>query len=341
MRTEAPQRSDQGMRQLLNSEENEHRAPKAAKLHVQICCGDVLEVLRTLPSETVHCCITSPPYYGLRDYGVDGQIGLEETPEQYINKLVGVFREVKRVLRRDGTLWVNIGDSYAGSGKGRKGDGTHGVVSGLQGTNKGTTVGHLRTTQLFPGIKRKELIGIPWMLAFALRADGWYLRSENIWHKPNPMPESVKDRPTKAHEQIFLLSKSPKYYYDSKAIKEPAQHYGTSDRRNNKKNGATGLAPHRGFKSETPTPNLVATNAPSGQSRPSGSRALTSPSSRQSCLKPAFSLDRLKVASCLTRFQVRPQPASLPLRMGGLTLALNSTLNTLRFRESASSGSSE
>jgi DNA modification methylase len=188
-----------------------------------IHCGDVLEVLKTIPSETVHCCITSPPYYRLRDYGVDGQIGLENTPEEYVERLVSVFREVRRVLRVDGTLWVNIGDSYAGSGKGRNGDGTH-SVGGKQGTNKGTIMGHLRKTQGGPGVKPKDLIGIPWMLAFALRADGWYLRRDIIWHKPNPMPEGgLKDRPTKAHEYIFLLSKSPRYYYDRTAILEDAK----------------------------------------------------------------------------------------------------------------------
>ena len=216
---------------------------------VDLYCGHVLDVLRTLPSESVHCCITSPPYYGLRDYGVDGQIGAEQTPQEYIERLVGVFRQVRRVLKNDGTLWVNIGDSYAGSGKGRNGDGTH-CGGGKQGTNKGTVAGHLHKAQLHPGIKPKDLIGIPWMLAVALRADGWHLRSEIIWHKPNPMPESVTDRPTKAHEQIFLLSKSPRYYYNAEAVKEPAKDYGTSNRSNNKKNGATGLAPHRGFKTE-------------------------------------------------------------------------------------------
>lgn len=185
-----------------------------------VLCGDVLEVLKTLPSESVNCCITSPPYYQLRDYGVDGQIGLEETPEEYIHRLVGVFREVRRVLRADGTLWVNIADSYAGSGKGRNADGTH-RTGGKQGTNKGTVLGVLHKTQNGPDLKPKDLIGIPWMLAFALRADGWYLRSENIWHKPNPMPESVKDRPTKAHEQVFLLSKNESYYYNADAIREP------------------------------------------------------------------------------------------------------------------------
>jgi DNA modification methylase len=197
--------------------------PSRTKVHGTIHCGDVIEVLKSLPSETVHCCVTSPPYFGLRDYGVNGQIGLEETPEEYVERLVSVFREVRRVLRVDGTLWVNIGDSYAGSGKGRNRDGTHRIVGGIQGANRGTMMGHLRKTQGGPGVKPKDLIGIPWMLAFALRADGWYLRSEIIWHKPNPMPESVTDRPTKAHEQMFLLSKSQHYYYDAAAIREPNQ----------------------------------------------------------------------------------------------------------------------
>lgn len=214
--------------------------------------GDSLNVLKTLESNTFDCCVTSPPYYALRDYGTgrwvggdpncphrrmskyskdiitghaqaelagnvgdaiyktvcplcgavreDQQIGLEETPEEYIEKLVKIFREVRRVLKDDGTLWVNIGDSYAGASGG--------------GTN---------------GYKSKDLIGIPWMLAFALRQDGWYLRQDIIWHKPNPMPESVKDRCTKAHEYIFLLSKSPHYYYNSNAIAEPSAY--SDDRR--------------------------------------------------------------------------------------------------------------
>ncbi len=170
--------------------------------------------MRAMPSQSIHCCVTSPPYYGLRDYGVDGQIGLEETPEAYIARLVEVFREVRRVLKDDGTLWVNIGDSYAGNAN-----------SGGSNANEGGPA--VRIAGLKPkrgeGVKQKDLLGIPWMLAFALRADGWYLRSEIIWHKPNPMPESVKDRPTKAHEQIFLLSKSPKYFYDADAVREPAQ----------------------------------------------------------------------------------------------------------------------
>ena len=209
--------------------------------------GDCIDVLKTLPDETIDCCVTSPPYYGLRDYGTgewvggdpncphrrlskysektitghaqdglagnvgdaiyksicplcgavrhDKQIGLEETPEEYIEKLVNVFREVKRVMKDDGTLWVNIGDSYA--------------------QQRGGTTAN--------GMKHKDLIGIPWMLAFALRTDGWYLRQDIIWHKPNPMPESVKDRCTKSHEYIFLLSKKPKYYFDYEAIQEDAK----------------------------------------------------------------------------------------------------------------------
>jgi site-specific DNA-methyltransferase (adenine-specific) len=179
--------------------------------------GDCLESLRTLPDRFVNTCVTSPPYFGLRDYGHDGQIGLEETPEQYIARLVDVFREVRRVLRDDGTLWVNIGDSYASTG-GHGGIGANSQRAGrsnvdVQNARKGYAGGG--------EVKTKDLIGIPWMLAFALRADGWYLRQDIIWHKPNPMPESVRDRCTKAHEYIFLLSKSPSYHYDHEAVKEP------------------------------------------------------------------------------------------------------------------------
>jgi DNA modification methylase len=155
----------------------------------------------------------------LRDYGHEGQIGLEQTPEEYIAAMVEVFRCVWDILADDGTLWVNIGDSYAGSGKGRNADGSH-QDSGKQGTNKGTILGSLIKTNA-PNCKPKDLIGIPWMLAFALRADGWYLRQDIIWHKPNPMPESVQDRCTKAHEYIFLLSKSDRYFFDNEAIKQP------------------------------------------------------------------------------------------------------------------------
>ena len=185
--------------------------------------GDCRDIMRKWAAEgvKVQTCVTSPPYFGLRDYGHDGQIGLEQTPEEYIAAMVEVFRCVRDVLADDGTIWVNIGDSYANSGKGRNADGTH-QEGGKQGTNKGTIVGSLVKTSA-PQCKPKDLIGIPWMLAFALRADGWYLRQDIIWHKPNPMPESVQDRCTKAHEYIFLLSKSQKYFFDSAAIKEPAK----------------------------------------------------------------------------------------------------------------------
>jgi DNA modification methylase len=182
--------------------------------------GDALTVLKTLESESVDMCVTSPPYFGLRDYGVDGQIGLEDTPEQYISRLVDVFREVRRVLRDDGTLWLNIGDSYNGS---QKGSGGTGKISAKQNSNKGANYayGGKPLKMDIKGLKAKDLIGIPWMLAFALRADGWYLRQDIIWAKPNPMPESVRDRCTKSHEYIFLLSKSPRYYFDAEAIAEP------------------------------------------------------------------------------------------------------------------------
>jgi len=201
-----------------------------------ILCGDSLSVLREMPDESVQTCVTSPPYWGLRDYGNEGQIGLEKTPEEYIEKMTKVFSEIKRVLRDDGTLWLNIGDSYAGSGRGRDADGTWNPGQGgsKQATNNGSTIGRQVNSKSLSrnaieegaignawGYKQKDLIGIPWMLAFALRSDGWYLRSDIIWHKPNPMPESVTDRPTKSHEYIFLLSKSKNYYYDADAIKEP------------------------------------------------------------------------------------------------------------------------
>ena len=234
----------------------------------RILHGDSVEMLKTIPDGTVDCCVTSPPYYGLRDYGtatwvggdpscphyrtskksdktatghknmmetghavgdaiyktvcpicgavrVDNQIGLEETPDEYIDRLVTVFREVKRVLRDDGTLWLNIGDSYCGTGD----KGNYKDPKNPEGRNGQSVARNKR----IDGIKSKDLIGIPWMLAFALRADGWYLRQDIIWHKPNPMPESVRDRCTKSHEYIFLFSKKPKYYFDIEAIKENAK----------------------------------------------------------------------------------------------------------------------
>lgn len=172
--------------------------------------GDSLDVIKTFPDESIDCVVTSPPYYGLRDYGVDGQIGLEESPEDYIGKLVELFREIRRCLKKDGTIWVNLGDSYAGNcsrtSKGRAGMGAEreGVFT------KGG------------GLTSKQLMGIPWRFAFAMQADGWYLRQDIIWAKPNPMPESVTDRCTKSHEYIFLLSKSERYYFDHEAIQEEA-----------------------------------------------------------------------------------------------------------------------
>jgi DNA modification methylase len=233
---------------------------------MELLTGDCMEILPTLPAQSVQCCVTSPPYWGLRDYGtatweggdlgcnhvqdeetlerqfsaastllgtttrqkeaaksryqckcgarrIDAQIGLEPTPEEYVSKMVAVFREVWRVLRDDGTLWVNLGDRYASDTKGSGG------ASDKQLSNSGSLY---ETRKLNHGLKPKDLCGIPWRVAFALQSDGWYLRSDIIWHKPNPMPESVTDRPTKSHEYIFLLTKSAKYYYDADAIKEPA-----------------------------------------------------------------------------------------------------------------------
>ena len=180
----------------------------------RVLFGDALEQLKKLESESVNTCVTSPPYYNLRDYGTPGQIGREETPEEYISKLTAVFREVHRVMRPDGTLWVNIGDSYA-------------AKSGPQSC----------------GYKGKDLIGVPWMLAFALRRDGWYLRQDIIWQKLNAMPESVRDRCTKSHEYIFLLSKSGRYYFDAAAIREPCGKKGNDSGSRNKRsvwNIATG-----------------------------------------------------------------------------------------------------
>lgn len=189
--------------------------------------GDCMEVLKNMKENTVDSCVTSPPYYRLRNYETEGQIGLEETPEEYVEKLVEIFREVRRILKPEGTLWVNIGDSYAGSGKGAANyPETH--KGGMQSSNRGAFGTAIPKTKRSEGIKNKDLIGIPWMLAFALRADGWYLRQDIIWAKPNPMPESIKDRCTKSHEYIFLLSKSSKYYFDHEAIQEPATYARTA-----------------------------------------------------------------------------------------------------------------
>lgn len=181
--------------------------------NIRIINADVLDGLRGLEDESVHCVVTSPPYWGLRDYGVDGQIGLEGTPQDYAAALASVFLEVRRVLRADGTLWLNLGDCYMGGGRG----------GGAENCKQRTNVGSLdaAVNARAPGFKPKDLVGIPWRVAFALQANGWYLRSDIIWHKPNPMPESVTDRPTKAHEYIFLCSKSQRYQYNHQDVLEP------------------------------------------------------------------------------------------------------------------------
>jgi site-specific DNA-methyltransferase (adenine-specific) len=205
----------------------------------RLLVGDCRTLLKTLEDRSIHCCVTSPPYFGLRDYGVDGQIGLEQTPDAFVSEMVSVFREVRRVLRDDGTLWLNLGDSYAaqrggtrmpaetlaGGKNGKSGDFDayrgRGAPSDREVAAESQGVAHRNALAI--GLKHKDLIGIPWRVAFALQADGWYLRQDIIWHKPNPMPESVRDRCTKAHEYIFLLSKSERYYFDADSVKEPAK----------------------------------------------------------------------------------------------------------------------
>lgn len=194
----------------------------------RILHADVLDGLRSLSDESVHCVVTSPPYWGLRDYGVAGQIGLEPTPAAYLERMLEVFVEVLRVLRRDGTCWLNIGDSYAGSWGAQGQQGASGQVAGRSACAErqiacaarvDSGAGSLKRT---PGLKNKDMCGIPWRLALALQAGGWWLRSDIIWAKPNPMPESVTDRPTKSHEYLFLLTKAERYFYDAAAIREPA-----------------------------------------------------------------------------------------------------------------------
>ena len=182
-------------------------------MKIKILQGDCIQSLKKLEDESINTCITSPPYWGLRDYnGEEKQLGLEETPEEFVENLVNVFREVKRVLRDDGTVWLNLGDSYSSGGR----------TTTTNQTLRGDKDYGVTRPKPSEGIKPKDLIGIPWRVAFALQADGWYLRQDIIWHKPNPMPESVRDRCTKAHEYIFLLSKNAKYYFDNEAIKEDA-----------------------------------------------------------------------------------------------------------------------
>lgn len=210
--------------------------------------GDCRQTLPTLPDGIFACCVTSPPYWNLRDYGHVDQIGLEATPEEYVEKLVEVFRQVRRVLRDDGTLWCNLGDSYAESGRGGGGS----FVAERRAWAESTT----RTRSAAPGLKPKDLVGIPWRVAFALRADGWFLRSDIIWHKPNPMPQSVSDRPTTAHEYLFLLSKSERYHYDADAIAEP---HATPLHRRARKHGAQAM---RGQAAIRPRGNLEVVDDP-------------------------------------------------------------------------------
>jgi DNA modification methylase len=192
---------------------------------IELYHGDCLEVMAGLPAASINTCVTSPPYFGLRDYGVDGQIGLEDTPEAFVGRLVEVFREVRRVLRDDGTLWLNVGDSYARAGGWSNNAGLDGNLRHESSRAVSNISAAGRASQkLPPNLKHKDLIGIPWMLAFALRSDGWYLRQEIIWHKPNPIPERIGvGRCAKSHEHLFLLSKSGKPYFDGAAISEKAQ----------------------------------------------------------------------------------------------------------------------
>jgi DNA modification methylase len=182
---------------------------------IQIKQGDCRDVLKTLPDESVHCVVTSPPYWGLRDYGVSGQMGLESTPAEFVSGMVAVFREVRRVLRSDGTLWLNLGDSYNGYMANQR---ATSISANNQGARPKFESGRGRRTDT---LKAKDMVGIPWRVALALQADGWCLRQDIIWAKPNPMPESVTDRCTKSHEYLFLLSKSERYYFDQEAILEP------------------------------------------------------------------------------------------------------------------------
>jgi len=224
--------------------------------------GNCLDILPTMEAGSVNCCVTSPPYFGLRDYGNDEQIGLEETPEAFVETMVNVFREVKRVLADDGTLWLNLGDSYA-----RQAGNEESKLNSLHtmsvGQKKAHEAGAMRKGKNRPpkGLRPKDLIGIPWRVALALQADGWYLRQDIIWSKPNPMPESVTDRCTKAHEYIFLLSKKPKYYYDAEAVKEEASggsiSGGTEETRNKRSVWEVTTKPYSGAHFATFPPDLI------------------------------------------------------------------------------------
>lgn len=222
---------------------------EAHNRHVNVLTGDCRRMMKTLPAESIHCCVTSPPYWGLRDYGHSDQVGQEATPDEYVSTLRTVFAEIWRVLRNDGTLWLNLGDTYFGSWGNYvcPGSTSAKALDKRRKDRYGTFKPPMATRARFGSVKSKDLCGIPWKVAFALQADGWYLRSDIIWHKPNTMPESVRDRPTKAHEYLFLFSKSPRYFYDPDAIKEPAICGGRgssfTDRRDLLVRPTTGLKP--------------------------------------------------------------------------------------------------
>lgn len=202
----------------LNRNEQIRLALELPRIEMQI--GDARELLKAIPDEQFRCCVTSPPYWGLRDYGVEGQIGAEMDVDDYVKDLVALFREVRRTLRGDGTFWLNIGDSYTSGGRKWRED---------DAKTKGRGMSYRAPTPR--GLKPKELVGVPWRVAFGLQADGWYLRADNIWYKPNCQPESVKDRPTRSHEYLFLLTKSERYFYDHEAVKEPALSGGVRSKR--------------------------------------------------------------------------------------------------------------
>tara|TARA_R100000781_G_scaffold9997_4_gene9728 strand:+ start:581 stop:1426 length:846 start_codon:yes stop_codon:yes gene_type:complete len=212
--------------------------------------GDCRETLKELPEQSINTCITSPPYWGLRNYQEEEQLGLEDTPEEFVENLVKVFREVKRVLRDDGTVWLNLGDSYYNY---RPGKGQSLIKQTVSNTNQDLPQEVARRANKIDGLKEKDLVGIPWRVAFALQADGWYLRQDIIWNKPNPMPESVQDRCTKAHEYIFLLSKNPKYYFDNEAIKEDAE----SEKKNKRSVWTVTTKPFKGAHFAVFPPDLI------------------------------------------------------------------------------------
>ncbi len=219
--TTVPLRRDPVMsKSTKKSKEQAGRLSLEYPTKTNLLIGDARELLKTLPDDTFRCCVTSPPYWGLRDYGVGGQIGAEMKVEDFITDLVGVFREVRRTLRKDGTFWLNIGDSYTSGGR---------TWRDADAKNQGRAMSYRAPTP--DGLKPKELVGIPWRVALALQADGWYLRADNIWYKPNCQPESVKDRPTRSHEYLFLFTKSERYFYNHEAVLEPATNGKTRNRR--------------------------------------------------------------------------------------------------------------